>query len=120
MTATAQRDGIGTLISLPQDPGQAGLAQVSYLSRALFGFSINATRESGEKTVRAMPAAAQVNAGNVSMARSASWNDAFLDELASFPAGTYDDQVDAFSRAVSELVVALNPAKSVRLPHMER
>jgi predicted phage terminase large subunit-like protein len=120
MLATAQRDGVGTMISLPQDPGQAGLSQVSYLARALFGYPLNATRETGEKSVRAMPAAAQVNSGNVAMARNARWNDAFLDELASFPAGTYDDQVDAFSRAVSELIVAVKPVKSVRWPHMER
>jgi predicted phage terminase large subunit-like protein len=120
LVATAQRDGSGTMISLPQDPGQAGLSQVSYLSRALFGYSLNATRETGEKTVRAMPAAAQVNVGNVSMARNATWNGSFVDELASFPAGTYDDQVDAFSRAVSELVVAMKPAKAVRYSYLER
>ncbi len=120
MVATAQRDGVETLVSLPQDPGQAGLSQVSYLSRALLGFSINATRETGEKAVRAMPAAAQVNAGNVAMVRDARWNGAFLDELASFPAGTYDDQVDAFSRAAAELIVAVKSARALRWTHMER
>jgi len=120
MVATAQRDGVGTTISLPQDPGQAGLAQISYLSRALLGYSVNATRETGEKSVRAMPAAAQVNAGNVCVIRNAKWNGGFLDELASFPAGTYDDQVDAFSRATSELVVTFRPAKAVRWSYMER
>ena len=120
MVATAQRDGSGTMISLPQDPGQAGLAQISYLSRALLGYSVNATRETGEKSVRAMPAAAQVNAGNVFMTRNAKWNGAFLDELACFPVGTYDDQVDAFSRAASELIVTLKPARAVRWPHLER
>lgn len=120
MVATAQRDGAATIICLPQDPGQAGLSQVSYLSRALIGFSLNATRETGEKSVRAMPAAAQVNAGNVSMLRNPQWNDTFIDELASFPAGTCDDQVDALSRAVSELTAAVKPARAVRLPYMER
>jgi predicted phage terminase large subunit-like protein len=120
MVATAQRDGTGTTISLPQDPGQAGLSQIAYLTRALLGYSVNATRETGEKSVRAMPAAAQVNAGNVSMTRSIGWNAAFVDELSSFPAGTYDDQVDAFSRATSALISALNPTRAVRLSHMER
>jgi predicted phage terminase large subunit-like protein len=120
MVATAERDGVGTLISLPKDPGQAGVSQVSYLSRALLGFSLNATRESGEKAVRAMPAAAQVNVGNVSMIRNAAWNDAFIDELASFPAGTYDDQVDAFSRAAAEFIATVRPTTFERLSHMER
>jgi predicted phage terminase large subunit-like protein len=120
IVATAQRDGAGVMISLPQDPGQAGVAQVSYLARALMGFSMNASRETGDKELRAMPAAAQVNVGNVSMVRNAKWNDPLLDELASFPTGTYDDQVDAFSRAASELVVAVKPARTVRFSHMER
>jgi len=32
------------------------------------------------------------------------WNDAFLDELCSFPTGTYKDQTDALSRAFSMLL----------------
>lgn len=120
LVATAQRDGIGTIVSLPQDPGQAGLAQVSYLSRALIGYVVHSTRETGDKAVRAMPAAAQVNAGNVMFVRNPRWNDALIDELSGFPSGTHDDQVDALSRAVSELMATVNPAKAMRSSHMER
>jgi phage terminase large subunit-like protein len=42
--------------------------------------------------------ASQVNGGNVAIVR-APWNAAFLDELAAFPNGIKDDQVDAASRA---------------------
>jgi predicted phage terminase large subunit-like protein len=58
---------------------------------------------SGEKATRAAPVAAQVNVGNVSMIR-AGWNRKFVEELASFPNGTHDDQVDALSDAYVRLV----------------
>lgn len=120
IVTTAKRDGMATRISLPQDPGQAGAAQISYLSRALLGYSVTATRESGDKLTRAMPAAAQVNTGNVSIVGNRQWNDAFADELGTFPTGTYDDQVDAFSRAVNELVVSGKPTHHLRFSLMER
>jgi phage terminase large subunit-like protein len=37
----------------------------------------------------------------------APWNAALLDEMAAFPSGAHDDQVDALSRAFS--VVGLGP-----------
>jgi predicted phage terminase large subunit-like protein len=99
---TAQRDGHGVRISLPQDPGQAGRAQVAYITRQLQGFRVEASPESGDKLTRAMPIASQANVGNLSMVR-AGWNRAFLDELAAFPSGSHDDQVDALSRAFTAL-----------------
>jgi predicted phage terminase large subunit-like protein len=59
--------------------------------------------ETGDKVVRARPFASQVNAGNVVMLR-APWNDAFREELRTFPAGLHDDQVDAASRAFQGLL----------------
>lgn len=98
IVATAKRDGFGVTVGLPQDPGQAGKAQVLYLTRRLIGFSVESTPETGDKATRAAPVAAQVNVGNVSMIR-AGWNAAFIDELAAFPSGSHDDQVDALSGA---------------------
>jgi predicted phage terminase large subunit-like protein len=99
---TASRDGWGVRISLPQDPGQAGRAQVAYLTRQLQGFRVDASPESGDKVTRAMPVASQANAGNLTLLR-AGWNRALLDELAAFPAGSHDDQVDALSRAFAQV-----------------
>lgn len=99
----AELDGHETLVSIPQDPGQAGKTQVLYLTRSLSGFRIVSSPESGDKVTRAEPAAAQVNVGNVRMLRGA-WNTAFLDELRMFPNGKHDDQVDALSRAFGELI----------------
>lgn len=100
---TASQDGYETLISIPQDPGQAGKSQASYYVQQLAGYTIRATPESGSKEVRAGPLAAQAEAGNVDILEGL-WNDPFFDELCIFPNGT-KDQVDAASRAFNELVL---------------
>jgi len=102
IVSTARQDGWGVRISLPQDPGQAGRAQIAYLTRQLQGFQVDASPESGDKVTRAMPVASQANTGNLSLVR-AGWNRALLDELAAFPGGSHDDQVDALSRAFALL-----------------
>ena len=63
------------------------------------------TPETGSKATRAAPLAAQVEAGNVFMVRG-EWNQAFVDELRMFPNGSFDDQVDACSRAFHRLLTA--------------
>lgn len=96
---TAEADGPGVRISLPQDPGAAGKAQTRYwASSTVAGFSFEFSLESGDKVTRAGPSAAQVNAGHVRMLRGA-WNASFREELRQFPGGKHDDQVDAFARA---------------------
>ncbi|MDT7952986.1 MAG: phage terminase large subunit [Acetobacteraceae bacterium] len=107
---TAERDGVSVTVGLPQDPGQAGRAQIAYLTKALAGFRVVSSRESGSKETRAMPVASQVNAGTVSLLRG-SWNRDFLEELQDFPGGAKDDQVDALSRAFSMVLEPASPAK---------
>lgn len=99
---TAALDGKDVLGSLPQDPGQAGKSQAQYLIKQLAGYAYTATPESGEKEVRALPFAAQAEAGNVDIVVGP-WNKAYLDELEQFPFGTFADQTDASSRAFNEL-----------------
>ncbi len=101
---TAERDGRHTKVGLPQDPGQAGKTQVLYLTRQLQGFKVSTSPESGDKITRAEPFAAQVNVGNVLMVK-APWNDDLINEMRMFPNGSNDDQVDALSRAFSDLIV---------------
>lgn len=102
---TAAQDGKGVYGSIPQDPGQAGKAQVKFLLQELHGYQYHASPESGDKITRAMPLAAQAEAGNVQLLRGA-WNAPFLAELESFPTAAVKDQVDAASRAYSELLNA--------------
>ena len=99
---TASQDGKAVKGSIPQDPGQAGKAQSQYLIRQLAGYSYSATPESGDKETRALPLAAQAEAGNV-MLINGEWNGPFLDELAGFPMGKFKDQVDAATRAFNAL-----------------
>jgi predicted phage terminase large subunit-like protein len=102
VNATA-RDGHNCRVSIPQDPGQAGVTQVKYLLRQLAGYSVKASPESGNKVVRCEPFASQVNVGNVLMLK-ADWNTALVSEMRMFPNGTWDDQIDACSRAFSMLI----------------
>ncbi len=102
---TAQADGRKVRISLPQDPGAAGKAQILYLTRQLAGFAVKSSPESGDKTTRAEPFAAQVNVGNVLVLDDGTWDTAALvAEMRLFPNGKHDDQIDALSRAFNELV----------------
>jgi predicted phage terminase large subunit-like protein len=111
---TAASDGPKVRISLPQDPGQAGRAQVLYLSRQLAGYAITSSPETGAKHVRAMPVAAQMEAGNLAVVR-AKWNAALLEELADFPRGDKDDQVDALSRAFGMIAITPQPARLTQI-----
>jgi predicted phage terminase large subunit-like protein len=109
---TAERDGPGTLVGLPQDPGQAGKAQVRYLISRLAGYRVHASTETGSKSTRAMPIASQIEAGNLAVLRAV-WNRSLFDELQDFPYGRKDDQVDALSRAFAELTQSGAPARAL-------
>ena len=100
--ATAQVDGQSVEISLPQDPGQAGKAQAHDFVVMLAGYNVKAEPETGEKETRALPFAAQCQAGNVWIVEG-DWNQLYLDELCLFPGGSFADQVDASSGAFSRL-----------------
>lgn len=102
LKATATRDGRMVAIAVPQDPGQAGKAQIRTLTRLLSGYPVNSKPVTGDKVQRARPFAAQVNVGNVMMVRGV-WNAALQDEMRNFPNGSHDDQIDALSLAFDEL-----------------
>lgn len=99
---TAAADGKSCSISIPQDPGQAGKAQVAYLTAQLAGYTVKSSPESGDKVTRAEPAASQVNVGNIWMLQ-APWNDELTGEMTMFPNSKFKDQVDALSRSFTEL-----------------
>ena len=107
--AAAKADGVGTIVALPQDPGQAGAAQVAMLKRSLSGYQVVSSPETGAKVLRAMPAATQVDGGKVALL-AAPWNENFISEIREFPDSAKDDQVDAFARAVNTLVTTNSQA----------
>lgn len=104
---TASQDGINTTIRMPQDPGAAGKADAATKVKLLAGYTVVVQAITGDKATRARPASAQAEAGNVKLLRG-SWNEAFLDEVCSFPNSANDDQVDAFSDALNELALGMN------------
>jgi len=105
MVLTARADGHRVRHSLPKDPGQAAGTQILYFTRALAGYTVTSSPESGSKVTRAEPFASQCNVGNVTLVEG-SWNRDYIEELRNFPNGVYDDQVDASSRAFMELLEA--------------
>lgn len=102
---TADQDGWEIPIHIPQDPGQAGKAQIAYLVSRLAGYQVMALPVTGDKVTRALPLAAQANVGNLVLLR-APWNRALIDELDAFPTGPHDDQVDALSTAFAALIAS--------------
>jgi predicted phage terminase large subunit-like protein len=101
---TASQDGLSVRVRMPQDPGAAGKSDAATKIKLLAGYDVKALPVTGEKAVRAKPASAQAEAGNVKLLR-APWNEAFLDEVCSFPNAQFDDQVDAFADALNELAL---------------
>lgn len=119
LKGTASQDGVTTEISIPQEPGAAGVIARDYFVKLLAGYRVHSSTESGDKVTRAGPLASQVEIGNVYMLRGP-WNKALLDEMRAFPNGTKDDQVDALSRAFSRLIAPPRKAQRVRTNHSRR
>jgi predicted phage terminase large subunit-like protein len=62
-----------------------------------------------------------VEAGRIFAPADAPWLRDFLTELAAFPKGSHDDQVDAFTQGISYLILNRSrPARFVRLDFMGR
>ncbi len=100
---SAELDGVAVPIWIEEEPGSAGKADIAHFVRdVLPGFAARGARTTGAKESRADPFAAAAEAGNVHLLKGA-WNRAFLEELAAFPNGAHDDQVDAASGAFGKL-----------------
>lgn len=121
-TAEADRDKYGgrVRIHLEQEPGSSGKTlAANYIRVVLAGHPAKAEPSTGDKILRALPFSAQQSAGNVSLVRQLrdgqyvqpAWWDELIEEMAIFPQGGHDDQVDAASLAFSKLV-AMSMVKS--------
>jgi predicted phage terminase large subunit-like protein len=99
---TAELDGKYVALMLEQEPGSSGKLFTAALVRALAGWPVEPHPASGDKVTRAMPWLAQAQAGNVFVLRGP-WLMDLMDEIAAFPVGAHDDQVDAVSGAFAKL-----------------
>lgn len=79
---------------------KAGLVEWQNLLRdeRFHGYIIESDPPQGDKYTRATPIAGRANAGKLKLLK-APWNRAFIEELAIFPNGSTNDQVDALSGA---------------------
>lgn len=98
----ASQDPIGTIVDIPQDPGQAGKSQVKSFVAYMPEYNVKYSTESGDKVLRAEPLSAQCEAGNVKILKG-NWNAEYLDEIGFFPNG-FKDFVDATSRAYNRVI----------------
>jgi predicted phage terminase large subunit-like protein len=102
----AQHDHFGLVAPLRDRWG----ADVVYVERSFYastlvddaraaGVPVAEVRADTDKVTRAIPAAGRVHAGRVWFPAEAAWLDEWTDELAAFPSGAHDDQVDTLSYA---------------------
>jgi predicted phage terminase large subunit-like protein len=92
------------LIRMEQQPGSAGKSQIADYERLLSSYDFRGDKVTGDKITRAeAPSSAaeptEERPERQIGVRKADWNEAFLQELESFPDGNHDDQVDALSGA---------------------
>ncbi len=100
---TAERDGRGVIITIPQDPGASGGAYCRDLQRRLSerGFTCRMIRPEKGKVIRFAPFSSLAQAGFVRIVEG-DWNQNFFDELEVFDGDRkkHDDQCDACSDAM--------------------
>jgi predicted phage terminase large subunit-like protein len=77
------------------------------------GVPVAKVKADRDKVTRAVPAAGRVHAGRVWFPAEVPWLDTWCDELASFPSGAHDDQVDTLSYAALVVTMDWTPARDV-------
>ena len=96
-----------------QEPGSGGKESAENTIRLMKGCDVHADKVTGEKTIRAEPYAAQVQAGQVSI-KAADWTRDFLSEHEVYPMGKYKDQVDAAAKPPTGPATSFPSMKSTR------
>lgn len=105
---TAEEDGKRVRITLPLDPGQAGVSQSAAFQKLLLGWPVSFLRPTGDKLTRFLPFSAQASPrggtrGRVILVRGA-WTQPYCECLESFPDGAFKDDADATSDGFNEAV----------------
>ena len=78
------------------------------------GLPVRELRPDGDKVTRALPATAALEGGQVLFREGAPWLADLLEELATFPGGEHDDQVDALAYGVQVFLRSVRAAGIVR------
>lgn len=111
---TARHDGLDTVISIPREPGQAGMQAARYFTTQITdcGYYVKSSPTNKSKVTRFAPFAAAAEAGSIRYVRG-KWNKDYFSELERFDGSKNikDDQVDATSDGFSLL------ASSLQIPH---
>jgi predicted phage terminase large subunit-like protein len=95
----ASQDGRLVQIRWEQEHGGgSGIRESARLRQQLAGYDALGILPYGDKVTRAKPASSAAEFGQIKLLRGA-WNQTFLNELAQFPDGDHDDQVDGLSGA---------------------
>lgn len=110
----ATQDGVKCKIRLPQDPGQAGKAQVAHFAKILAGYEFKTRIMSGDKVTRAGPFSSMCEYGRVKVVKG-SWNELWFNHLEEFPPEVGSpDIVDAAVEAFHELTTGSKNVKNVK------
>jgi predicted phage terminase large subunit-like protein len=118
MRQTVLADGRVVRQREEQEPGSAGKKVIASHQQLLAGFDYKGEHSTGDKPTRARPFAAtcaQAENGNrrVFLIRG-EWNQAYLDELCTFPNGKKDDQVDASANAYNDIALGVGGGGMVK------
>lgn len=108
----AKLDGHGTIVGLPQDPGQAGKWQAKDYLVALDGYDVRTSPESGDKETRFGPVVTCAAAGRLVFVKGP-WSTWMKSQVHKFPKGAVDDGCDSLSRAYGELIQIAEPVAHV-------
>ena len=110
IVSVAKQDGKKVMVREEQEPGSSGKAVIMARAKALVGFDFAGVTVSKDKVTRANPYRTQVQSGHVALVRG-DWNREYLSEIADFPVGIHDDQVDASSCAFNAVALEERPKR---------
>ncbi|NCD15003.1 MAG: hypothetical protein EOL92_07185, partial [Bacteroidia bacterium] len=113
MMARAKEDGNECVVRVPQDPGQAGRAQMAHIRRNLVGYVVRSRAMTTAKESRARPMSSAAEQGLIHIIR-APWNETFLAHAEAFPpVFNSPDIIDAAVEAFEELTTNVDTESNI-------
>jgi predicted phage terminase large subunit-like protein len=101
----AQAERMGSLTAFKVEDKVSGTGLIQQLARGSNRIPIRPIKRTTDKYSRALDALPSIAAGMVSVPSDAPWTKDFLAEVAAFPDGPHDDQVDPMLDAVKALLL---------------